>query len=94
MFEWLFRKQMFPNLSSFTIALALFAFNVFIVCLLLLLRAIHAIPDPFTHLTGVASLEDARGLLIVTAMWSIGNTLILLGMIDAVRQEPDDKTGS
>lgn len=86
MFTRLFKNDIFPNRASFAFAVGLFAFNLFIICLLALLRAVHAIPDPLTQIAGLGSLEDARGLMMITAVWSIGNSVILLGLIDALRK--------
>lgn len=86
MFTRLLKNDLFPNRPSFAIAIGLFAFNLLIICLLALLRAIHAIPDPMTQISGLGTLEDARGLMMITAVWSIGNSVILLGLIDATRK--------
>ena len=85
MFSKYFSNQLFPGKTSFSLALALFAFNVFVVCLFALLYAVIGIPDPVSQISGFATIEDAKTLLALGGFWSIGNTLLLLGFLDAVK---------
>lgn len=84
-YDRVFREHVFPNLPSFGMALGLFAFNLTLFCLFLILRAVNFIPDPVTQLSGVGRIEDAQSLLVLSAFWSIGNILLLLGFVDALR---------
>ena len=87
MFDRLFRDHIFPNRSSFNLALAVFAFNLFIICLFALLRAINGMPDPVSQIAGVGQLEDAKVMLTLSGCWAIGNSMLLLGFADAIKVE-------
>ncbi len=85
MFARLFNEQIFTNKPSFHLALAVFAFNIFVVCLFALLSALFGIPDPVSQLAGTATLDDAKGILMLSGFWAIGNSLLLLGLVDAMK---------
>ena len=85
MFQNLFIKPLFPNRAAFRLAIALTAFNLVILALFALLRMVFHLPNPLTQLQGVASLEDVHGFIGIASMWAIGNILLLLGILDAVR---------
>ena len=74
-----------PLASRATIALAVFAFNIFVVCLFALLSALFGIPDPVSQLAGTATLDDAKGILMLSGFWAIGNSPLLLGLVDAMK---------
>ena len=80
-----FEKQVFPERASFNLALAVFAFNVFVVCLFFLLAAIVGLPDPIQQISGRATLGEAKAMLMLTVLWGIGNSLLLLGFVDAIK---------
>lgn len=85
MFSRMFKDQLFASRPSFHLGLAVFAFNIFVVCLFSLLSAIFDMPNPVTQIAGKATLDDAKGILMLSGFWAIGNSLLLLGLIDAMK---------
>ena len=84
MFERVFCSDIFHNKQGFNLALGIFTFNLILFCIVLILRAVNGIPDPFTHIAGVGQLHEAKTLLSILALWAIGNSLLLLGFVDAI----------
>ena len=91
MFEKLFHKQIFPNRSSFNLAIAVFAFNLIVLCLFVLLNTVFGLENPLTRKAGTGTLEDARGVLMLCGFWAIGNCLLLLGLVDAMKPASEKK---
>ncbi len=87
MFESIFCRDIFHNKQGFSLALGIFTFNLILFCMVLILRALNGIPDPITHIAGVGQLQDAKALMSVLALWAIGNSLLMLGFVDAVKDE-------
>ncbi len=81
------KTNIFSNRASLNRAVGIFAFNSFVLCVLLALHAVNQIPDITGVIFGVAHLEDAKSLLLVTGAWAMGNAVLLLGFVDAVRSK-------
>lgn len=88
MFDQLFRKEIFPNRPSFHLALAVFTFNLIVLSLFALLSLLFGLENPVTKVKTTATIDDVRALLALCGFWAIGNCLLLLGLVDAMKPTP------
>lgn len=88
-FKRVTRQPFFRNKSSFRIAVALTAFNFFIIGAFFVLAKVFDLPDPVTQARGVASIGDLMRSMVLAALWSIGDAVLLLAFLQANREPPE-----
>jgi len=81
--------RLFRNRKTFLIAIALTAFNCIVVGALAVLMQLYALPLPGAQTAAVGPADIAR-VISMSGLWSIGNTVLVLALIDAGR-EPEDQ---
>lgn len=77
-------KALFPNQRTFWLAVAMTALNFILIGTFLIMGQVMRLPDPYIQ-GGAAGIGDISRIAMLASLWSIGNTLLLLAMIDASR---------
>ena len=77
-------RPLFPNQETFWLAVAITGLNFVFIASFVVMAQVMRLPDPLTQLAVVGIREVSRALMLAS-LWSIGNTVLLLAIIDASR---------
>ncbi len=81
--------KLFRTAASFHLALALTAFNFVIIGLLFVFAKVMGLPDPVTHMARAASMSDLVNSMVLAGLWSVGDIVLLLALLDANRDKAE-----
>lgn len=77
-------RALFPNQKTFWLAVAMTGLNFVLIASFIIMAQAMRLPDPLTQ-SAVVGISEVSRALMLASLWSIGNSVLLLAIIDASR---------